>query len=212
MFIDMSNIVIYITTACFVLSTSSCIPVDSPKQQVTTDTVKTKVDSSAVMAFMDTHAANSVSIDSTPQRAPFSVNTKNADPDELTVFAESLIGIPYKYASTDPNVGFDCSGFITYVFSHFNIQVPRSSVDFTNVGKTIPVTEAKRGDIILFTGTDTAERVVGHMGIIVSNTNGKVSFIHSSSGKANGVTVTPLENYYKTRYVKTIRVFKQNNS
>ncbi len=210
MFIDMNNIVVYIATVAFVLGASSCILPGNPEKITNIDSLNK--DSSVSMAFADTHAAKSSGLDTTLPRAPFDINTKNADPDELTAFAESLIGIPYKYASTDPNIGFDCSGFITYVFSHFNIQVPRSSIDFTNAGTTIPVTEAKRGDIILFTGTDSTEKIVGHMGIIVSNDNGKVNFVHSSSGKANGVTVTPLENYYKARYVKTIRVFKQNNS
>ena len=42
-------------------------------------------------------------------------------PDSILAFAKTLIGIPYLYASTDPAKGFDCSGFITYVFNHFNI-------------------------------------------------------------------------------------------
>ncbi|HEY8689732.1 MAG TPA: NlpC/P60 family protein, partial [Chitinophagaceae bacterium] len=99
------------------------------------------------------------------------------------------------------------SGFITYVFSHFGIKVPRSSIDFTNVGKEVAVPEAKRGDIILFTGTDSTERFVGHMGIVVSNQNGELQFIHSSSGKVYGVTVTPLNDYYKGRFVKVVRIF-----
>ena len=131
-------------------------------------------------------------------------------PNEIVNFAQSLIGTPYRYASTDPKVGFDCSGFITYVFKHFNILVPRSSIDFTNVGKEIPPTSAKRGDIILFTGTDSTERFVGHMGIVVSNTD-TLKFIHSTSGKAYGVTISPLSNYYKGRFVKTLRLFKEND-
>ena len=138
---------------------------------------------------------------------PGQIATGNIHPEAIVSFAETLIGTPYKYASTDPAGGFDCSGFITYVFNHFNIKVPRSSIDFTNVGKEVAVPEAKRGDIILFTGTDSTERFVGHMGIVVSNTNGELQFIHSSSGKVYGVTVTPLNDYYKGRFVKVIRVF-----
>jgi cell wall-associated NlpC family hydrolase len=138
------------------------------------------------------------------------IDVKNVKPDEIVNFAETLIGTPYRYGSTDPEVGFDCSGFITYVFKHFNISVPRSSIDFTNVGKEIPPTSAQRGDIILFTGTDSTERFVGHMGIVVSNID-TLRFIHSTSGKAYGVTISPLSNYYKGRFVKTLRVFKENN-
>jgi cell wall-associated NlpC family hydrolase len=138
---------------------------------------------------------------------PGQIATGNIQPEAIVAFAETLIGTPYKYASTDPATGFDCSGFITYVFSHFGIKVPRSSIDFTNVGKEVAVPEAKRGDIILFTGTDSTERFVGHMGIVVSNQNGELQFIHSSSGKVYGVTVTPLNDYYKGRFVKVVRIF-----
>ncbi|MCU7548456.1 C40 family peptidase [Chitinophagaceae bacterium LB-8] len=136
------------------------------------------------------------------------IDTKNVHPEELVEFAETLIGTPYHYASTDPKIGFDCSGFITYVFNHFGIAVPRSSIDFTNVGRVIPVDSVKRGDLILFTGTDSTEELVGHMGIIVSGKD-SVQFIHATSGKAYGVTITPLNKYYLSRFVKTIRVFPE---
>ncbi len=89
------------------------------------------------------------------------IQTGQTMPDELVAFAKTLEHIPYKYASADPAQGFDCSGFITYVFNHFNITVPRVSADFTNVGTEIPITQAKEGDIILFTGTDSTIRTVG---------------------------------------------------
>lgn len=139
------------------------------------------------------------------------IDTKNVPPNNLVNFAETLMGTPYVYASSNPKVGFDCSGFITYVFNHFGISVPRSSIDFTGVGKEIPAAKAKRGDIILFTGTDSTERFVGHMGIVVSNSD-TLRFIHSTSGKAMGVTITPLNKYYLGRFVKTIRVFPQNDT
>ena len=135
------------------------------------------------------------------------IATGTTKPADVLNFAKTLIGIPYLYASTDPANGFDCSGFVTYVFNHFNIAVPRSSVDFTNVGKEIEYSYAQPGDLILFTGTDSTIRVVGHMGIIESNENGRLTFIHSTSGKAKGVVITPFENYYKSRFVKVIRIF-----
>jgi cell wall-associated NlpC family hydrolase len=159
-----------------------------------------------------THAATSkTNIQHNDTTSSLYIHTGNVTPEQIVSFAETLIGTPYKYASTDPKQGFDCSGFITYVFNHFNIQVPRSSVDFTNVPNEIPVVEAKPGDIILFTGTDSTIRVVGHMGIVIYNGKDGILFIHSNSGKAHGVTITPLNDYYKGRFVKVIRVFRQNN-
>ena len=125
---------------------------------------------------------------------------------ELVGFTKTLIGIPYKYGSTDPSKGFDCSGFITYVFNHFGWQVPRSSIDFTNYGKEVNRENAVEGDLILFTGTIDTIRIVGHMGIITENKD-TLKFIHSTSGKANGVTISDLSTYYQKRFVKIIRVF-----
>ncbi len=138
------------------------------------------------------------------------IKTGEVRPGDVVAFAKTLIGVRYKYGSTDPGQGFDCSGFITYVFNHFKIKVPRSSIDFTDVGRTIPSDSSKPGDIILFTGTDSTEKYIGHMGIIVSNQEGQVEFIHSTSGKQYGVTITPLNGYYRGRYMRTARIFALN--
>lgn len=143
-----------------------------------------------------------------PARVVKEISTETVQPDSLVAFAKTLIGIPYLYASTDPGKGFDCSGFITYVFNHFDLAVPRSSVDFTNMGREIAIEKAKPGDLILFTGTDSSDFVVGHMGIIESAINDELRFIHSTSGKAKGVVISDMGDYYKKRFVKVIRVFR----
>jgi cell wall-associated NlpC family hydrolase len=164
------------------------------------DTIQTSVDTIKKLEIIpDTARAGA-------QTLP--VNTGKTSRGELIAFAKTLTGIPYKYASTDPSQGFDCSGFITYVFQHFNITVPRSSVDFTNVGKDVDVHSARTGDLILFTGTDSTVRVVGHMGIVTENTD-SLRFIHSTSGKADGVTITALNKYYQGRFVKVINIFAE---
>lgn len=138
------------------------------------------------------------------------INTGTTTPGELLGFAKTLIGTPYKYGSVDPAVGFDCSGFLTYTFNHFHIAVPRSSIDFTNIKRTIDLATAKPGDLLLFTGTDSTNLAVGHIGIITSSENGVYYFIHSTSGKAKGVTISALSKYYAVRFVKAIRIFPQN--
>lgn len=148
-----------------------------------------------------------------PRKQPIPFNGNNRietgrlQPAQLLSFAETLVGITYLYGSTDPARGFDCSGFITYVFNHFNVAVPRSSIDFTNIEREVPLEQARPGDLVLFTGTDSTNPVVGHMGIIRTVSGPEMDFIHSSSGKAYGVTITPLNHYYMTRFVKVIRIF-----
>lgn len=159
-----------------------------------------KMDSVKAGGSLDTIVKNRLSL---PKGT---IDTRGVQPAAVVAFAKTLMGVPYLYGSTDPAKGFDCSGFITYVFKQFGIVVPRSSIDFTHVGTEVSAAGAKEGDLILFTGTDSTERFVGHMGIVVSNTD-TLRFIHSTSGKQHGVTITPLSSYYKSRYVKTIRIF-----
>jgi cell wall-associated NlpC family hydrolase len=206
----------FVTILGFVLAIAFCIFVwmDTDKKAndsarlVSTETLQAKVDSikkDSALLIVDTLKTDSVLV-------PFSqIHTKNVHPQQVVDFAKTLIGIPYKYASTDPKQGFDCSGFITYVFSHFNILVPRSSIDFTGVGRPLYSDSAKPGDLILFTGTDSTEKFVGHMGLVVSNQNRQLEFIHSTSGKKYGVTITPFSDYYRSRYMKTIRIFPEND-
>ena len=145
---------------------------------------------------------NSAFVDSTPV-----VGTKDSILSaKMVAFAEMLIGTRYVFGCTAPSTGFDCSGFITYVFNHFNITVPRSSVDFTNAGTTIPLLKALPGDLILFTGTSSRIRVVGHIGMIVLNNALGISFIQASSGKENAVIITVLNERYMERFVKVVRM------
>jgi lipoprotein Spr len=139
-------------------------------------------------------------------------DTDSITSDNILQFAESLIGTRYRPATSDPNRGFDCSGFVNYVFKNFNFSVPRSSREFINVGKKIKFEDAKPGDIILFTGTKKHTRKIGHMGIVYQSGNDdEFKFIHSTSGKEYGVTISSMDKNYKRRFVQIIRLLKQND-
>ena len=137
----------------------------------------------------------------------YEINTGKVKVDEIMDFAQSLIGVKYCYGSTDVKKGFDCSGFVWYVYNHFGIQTPRTSFDFTNVGKEVKLAKARKGDLILFTGRDANSGMVGHIGMIVENNNNQISFIHSASGNNKGVIVSSMSSYYRQRFVKVNRVF-----
>jgi len=125
---------------------------------------------------------------------------------KLISFAKTMIGVPYKYACSNPSIGFDCSGFVSYVFHNFGFDVPRSSTEFNVAGKTIKLENAKVGDVLVFTGTNPRRRVVGHVGIIADIEGDTIHFIHSTSGKAHGVTITTLNAYYKSRLLKAVSI------
>ncbi len=129
------------------------------------------------------------------------------DRKEFVTYAKTFLGTTYKYGSAIPANGLDCSGFITVVFNHFNVKAPRTSVSFTDEGTAIDIEYAKPGDIILFTGSDNSTGIVGHMGIIISIGDAP-QFIHSASGKSIGVIINTFSGYYKTHFVKVIRILE----
>jgi lipoprotein Spr len=132
-----------------------------------------------------------------------------AKADSIIAFAKKHLGIKYRYAECTPKRGFDCSGFVFYVFGNFNIKVPRASMDYEKTGKLIRIDSCKTGDIIVFTGTNSKNKAPGHVGIIVSNTSEGVVFIHSSSGhKRIGVILTNFTQspYYQKRFIKVARL------
>jgi len=129
--------------------------------------------------------------------------------DSLISFARQHQGIKYCYGNCTPKKGFDCSGFVYYVFGHFNMKVPRASLDYEKQGKIIKIDSARKGDIIVFTGTKPKNRRPGHVGIVISNPGEELTFIHSSSGKkANGIIITNYTSspYYQSRFIKVVRV------
>ncbi|MCO6496479.1 MAG: C40 family peptidase [Chitinophagaceae bacterium] len=136
---------------------------------------------------------------------PVEINTKNVSTKDLVGFAKLQLGVPYLWGGMDRKKGFDCSGFISYVFSNFNISVPRITYQFTNAGVDIPIEFSKPGDLILFTGSDANSGVVGHMGIITENNKGNVTFIHASSSR--GVMISGMNSYFIPRFVRVNRIF-----
>lgn len=135
-------------------------------------------------------------------------SNKNSKADSLVEFALSLEGVPYVYAGKNPE-GFDCSGFIYYVYQHFGVEVPAGSANQYLIGDPIQETEIRKGDLVFFTGTQKGDRSVGHVGIVISDeSNQQVEFVHSSSGGGGrGVTVNGLDHpHYKARFLGARRV------
>ncbi|WP_256007346.1 MULTISPECIES: C40 family peptidase [Pedobacter] len=135
---------------------------------------------------------------------------KAAEPDmpsRLLDFAKTMIGVRYRSASSSPSRGFDCSGFVNYVFSNFGFKVPRSSRAFASSGSSKKLEDASIGDVIVFTGTNSRSRTPGHVGIVYAVNGDEIKFIHSSSGSRKGVTISSLnEGFYRKRFLKIVSI------
>lgn len=141
---------------------------------------------------------------------PLKADTLFSRADSITAYALNLVGKPYKYGCCSPETGFDCSGFTHYVFAHFNINVPRASAAYASgVGVEVPLSQARRGDILVFTGTNSKIHKPGHVGIVISRPGEPVKFVQASSSKNhNGVVTTEYAaSAYPERFLKVVRVF-----
>jgi cell wall-associated NlpC family hydrolase len=105
-------------------------------------------------------------------RAPALLPPKPAPPLPLGAravrFARHLTGIPYRWGGSSPRTGFDCSGFVRFVYGHFGISLPHSSYAQIGLGHRVPRRALRPGDLVFFDGA-------GHVGIYV----GKGAFIHA---------------------------------
>ena len=112
---------------------------------------------------------------------------------ELMLQALSLIGINYRYGGDTPVTGFDCSGFVRYVFNQIGTGLPRSAPEISRIGRTVDRDELQPGDLVFF---NTLRRPFSHVGIYL----GEQRFIHSPSRGGNVEIVNMSERYWERRY------------
>ena len=118
---------------------------------------------------------------------------------QIVQMAQQYMGTPYVWGGSRPG-GFDCSGFIYYIYGQFGISLPRMSDGQFEVGRAISGDNLLPGDLVFFT---TYEPGASHVGIYL----GGGRFIHASSA-AEEVTITPLgKSYYQERYLGARRVW-----
>lgn len=125
--------------------------------------------------------------------------------EQLTSYAKKFRGVPYVWGGTRPT-GFDCSGFVRYVFAKFDMSISHSSKELAEIGYVVEPEQAFAGDLIFFRSSRNPASQISHVGIVISN-DGKsgVRFMHAASSK--GVTQSSLsEKYYTEHFVCIKRV------
>jgi len=122
--------------------------------------------------------------------------------DRLVSRAMNYLGTPYRYGGTSPKTGFDCSGFVYYLYGAvFGQKIPRMPHDMVREGTPVARGDLKRGDLVLFghRGTFT------HIGIYAGNDQ----FVHATH-RGSPVMVTHLDSdYFRTRYMTAVRLSPQ---
>jgi cell wall-associated NlpC family hydrolase len=107
--------------------------------------------------------------------------------------AMQYLGTPYVYGGASPS-GFDCSGFIMYVFAQVGVSLPHNAAAQYGVGTPVDRSQLQPGDLVFFNG-------LGHAGIYV----GGGSFIHSPH-TGDVVKISSMSGWYASTYVGARRV------
>ncbi|HEY0828188.1 MAG TPA: C40 family peptidase [Bacilli bacterium] len=127
----------------------------------------------------------------------FTFQVGMASAESLDEKVNDVLGTPYKWGGTSTK-GFDCSGFIIYVFKHYKIELPRTSKSQAKIGEKVSKDDLRPGDLVFF---NTNGVNISHAGIYLGNGE----FAHSSSSR--GVRISKMnEAYYAKRYVTARRI------
>lgn len=134
-------------------------------------TTSTSASSSAPATSSNTtNTTQAATSSSTPQATTQSSHTAVAatsvSTSSVISYAEQFVGVPYVIGGTSPN-GFDCSGFVQYVFAHFGVNLPRTSQAQSTIGSSVSVSSAKPGDLLFWGGQGSA----WHVGIYVGGSS-----------------------------------------
>jgi cell wall-associated NlpC family hydrolase len=133
-----------------------------------------------------------------PEPAPSAPETPTGAPPSqyggVVGIAMQYLGTPYQWGGESPSTGFDCSGFVMYVFSRVGVSLPRVVSAQYTVGVPVSRSELQAGDIVFFNG-------LGHNGIYI----GGGQFIHSPH-TGDVVKISSLSGYYTDNWVGARRV------
>ncbi|OPW93993.1 C40 family peptidase [Bacillus altitudinis] len=120
--------------------------------------------------------------------------------DQLVKDAMKYLGIPYVFGASDPKVGFDCSGFLQYLFEKsLGIYLPRSAEQQWMVGEKVARDDIRPGDFVFF--SNTYKKGISHVGMYI----GGDRFIHAS--RSESVTISYLsESYWREKWTGAKRL------
>jgi cell wall-associated NlpC family hydrolase len=125
---------------------------------------------------------------------PDEPNASNV-PADPTLIATALkfTGVPYRDGGSDPS-GFDCSGFVQYVFAQHGIPLPREVREQFSFGESIDVDDVRAGDLIFFT---TVTKGASHVGLAI----GGGQFVHAPSSRGRVRVERFTSGYWEPRIV-----------
>jgi cell wall-associated NlpC family hydrolase len=120
-------------------------------------------------------------------------------PSALIATALALRGTPYLNGGSEPERGFDCSGFVQWVFARHGLTLPREVRDQYDEGQRIARGDVQAGDLVFF---HTVSRGASHVGIAL----GAGEFVHAPSSRGVVRVERYTSAYWSSRWVGARRV------
>lgn len=117
----------------------------------------------------------------------------------LETEAKSYLGGNYIWGGNNPE-GFDCSGYSKYVYQKIGVNLPRTALEQSRVGRLVDASEIERGDLLFFLTDSSRNMPITHVGIYLGNNR----FIHAS-GTKEGIITSSLDGKYGRLFVKAMR-------
>ena len=139
-----------------------------------------------------------VEIPAPPAEPPIVVPPTPPAPTALVSTALTLRGTPYRNGGSDPS-GFDCSGFVQWVFARNGIRLPREVRDQYRAGQPIELRDVRPGDLIFF---ETVSPGASHVGVAI----GGDQFVHAPSSRGVVRVERFTVGYWAMRFVGARRV------
>jgi cell wall-associated NlpC family hydrolase len=132
-----------------------------------------------------------------PRHKPKPPPAQRTQVNPVVQYALSFQGTPYVWGAESPEEGFDCSGFVQFVYGRYGIPLPRTAYQMAMALPAVDSHARRPGDLVFF---NTTGKPYSHVGIYIGNN----AFVHSSSAK-KGVIVSSLDKRYWVEHFLGIR-------
>jgi len=132
------------------------------------------------------------------------IESGNYDKTAILDNAKIHLGGKYVWGGTLPK-GFDCSGYVQYIYKKEGVQLPRTAYQQSKVGKDVTWQDLKKGDLLFFLTDKKRGIPITHVGLYLGNNK----FIHAASSK-KGIIISPFtpKSRYGKLFVKATRIIK----
>lgn len=121
---------------------------------------------------------------------------------KIVDYAKKFLGIKYVWGGTTPK-GFDCSGFVKYVYNNFGVTLKRVAADQAKQGTTVKKANLQPGDLVFF-DTNGGHNYINHVGMYI----GGGKFIQASSGHSGVVVSDITQGFYSKTFMTAKRILK----